>query len=342
MHDPIYRRLFGFPRMVGDLLRVVGHDDWIADVDLDTLEKLPAEHVGDSGQTRRGDAVWRVRFRGGWLYLLVLLEFQSTKDPRMALRNLEYTALLYRELDRQGELGVPGQWPPVLPVVLYNGDAPWGDALEMRDLIAAAPPALSSCQPSQRSLVLDERRVAVDDLPPGNLMRAVAGFEQSRTPGELARVAGALSGRLGPDDANLGRAFVAWLQHLIGNMKPEQADPAPGETLEEATMTLAERVAQWPEQWRREGVAEGRREGVAEGHREGIAEGRREGAAQERALLRRLAGVRFGDAVAGQVQDLIGATEDWDQLAAVAELIVRAETGTDLIDRIAQCIPQSR
>ena len=111
--------------MVADLLRAVAQGDWIGDVDLDTLEKLPAEHVGDRGQQRRGDAVWRVRFHDGWLYLLVLLEFQSGQDARMALRNLEYTALLYRELDRRGELGPPGRWPPVLPVVLYNGDAPW-------------------------------------------------------------------------------------------------------------------------------------------------------------------------------------------------------------------------
>ena len=47
-------------------------------------------------------------------------------------------------------------------------------------------------------------------------------------------------------------------------------------------MTLVERMAQWPEQWRREGVAEGRREGVAEGRREGVAEGRREGVAEGR------------------------------------------------------------
>ena len=86
MHDPIYRELFAFPDMVRDLLRAVGDADWIAEVDFDTLEKLPAEHVGDRGQTRRGDAAWRVRFRNGWLYLLVVLEFQSTKDPRMALR----------------------------------------------------------------------------------------------------------------------------------------------------------------------------------------------------------------------------------------------------------------
>ena len=228
MHDPIYRRLFGFPRMVRDLLRAVGHQDWLGDVDLSTLERLSANHVGDSGQQRRGDAAWRVRFRNGWLYLLVLLEFQSTSDARMALRNLEYTTLLYRELERRRELGRPGRWPPVLPVVLYNGDAPWTGALEMRDLVAPVPGALWPYQPSQRSqrsLLLDERRIAVDDLPLGNLMRAVVGFEQSRTPADLARVAEALRGWLrSEEDSDLGRAFAAWVQEMVVRIGPEQAE----------------------------------------------------------------------------------------------------------------------
>ena len=79
MHDPIYKRLFAFPRMVADLLRAAGGPDWIDDVDFGTLEDVSAQYVADDGQQRRGDAVWRVRFTGGWIYLLVLLEFQSTK-----------------------------------------------------------------------------------------------------------------------------------------------------------------------------------------------------------------------------------------------------------------------
>lgn len=318
MHDPIYRRLFAFPRMVAHLLEAVGHPDWIGDVDLATLERLPAEHVGDSAQQRRGDAVWRARFRNGWLYLLVLLEFQSGNDPRMALRNLEYTALLYRELDRRGQLGPPGHWPPVLPVVLYNGAASWTGRLEMRSLIADVPAALAPCQPAQRSLLLDERRVGVDDLPLGNLMRAVIGFEQSRSPADIVRVARALGGWLtSPRDSELERAFVAWMRQMLA-LGAERTEPELGGTLEEATVTLVERMAEWPAQWR--------------------AEGRSEGVAAQRALLRRQAEGRFGDAVGGQVEALLSDVEDWDRLAAVGELIVRVDSESELIDGVARVL----
>ena len=122
--DPIYKRFYAFARMVEDLLRSIFTPDEL-DADYDTLEKLSTEYVGEAFQRRHGDTAWRLRTRRGrdWLHVLVMLEFQSTTDAAMALRVLEYTALLYSELlrNRKAELGA---LPPVLPVVLYNGDAP--------------------------------------------------------------------------------------------------------------------------------------------------------------------------------------------------------------------------
>ena len=321
MDDPIYRRLFAFPRMVEDLLRAVAAGDWIDAVDFGTLRKLPADHVGDHGQQRRGDAVWRVQFRGRWLYLLILLEFQSRVDPRMALRILEYTALLYRELDRQDELGAPGRWPAVLPIVLYNGDAPWTAPLEMRELIEPVADALAPCQPAQRSLLLDERRAAVDDLPLGNLMRAVVGFEQSRSPADLATVVDRLRGWLQePGDSELGHAFTDWLLQLAARMQPgDAAELPPTATFEETRMSLLDRVAQWPEEW----LEQGRREGVEQGLE------------QERALLRHQAGLRFGSGVAQRIEPSLARIGDVERFTVAAELIVSAPTGAELIERLA-------
>ena len=128
-----------------------------------------------------------------------------------------------------------------------------------------------------------------------------------------------------PQDTELSRAFAAWIRQMAGRMGPEGVVQVLGETLEEATMTLVERVAQWPEQWRREGMAEGRREGIA----------------RERALLRRLAAVRFGDTTGNQLGLLLADIDDADHLAAVEELIVSVGNGPDLIDGVGELLRQS-
>lgn len=51
MHDPIYKRLFAFPRMVADLLRAVGEPDWIDAIDFDTLEELPPSTSATGGRS---------------------------------------------------------------------------------------------------------------------------------------------------------------------------------------------------------------------------------------------------------------------------------------------------
>ena len=90
MRDAAYKRLFSHRRMVEDLLRGFLTGKWTDALDFATLEKLPAEFVSDELLRRRGDGMWRVRFRDEWLYVLVLLEFQSTVEPYMAVRILVY------------------------------------------------------------------------------------------------------------------------------------------------------------------------------------------------------------------------------------------------------------
>ena len=99
MHDQIYKKLFAFPRMVEDLLRGFAARGWAGKLEFSTLRKVPAEYVSDALLKRHGDTVWQVRFRDG-RHLLVVLEFQSREDPRMAMRILVYTSLLYQELFR--------------------------------------------------------------------------------------------------------------------------------------------------------------------------------------------------------------------------------------------------
>ena len=99
-------------------------------------------------------------------------------------------------------------------------------------------------------------------------------------------------------------------------------------------MTIADRAAQWPARWRREGEAQGRREGMVQGRREGMVQGLREALANQHAALRRVAAARFGQAAGERVEGRIAATEDWDRLTDAAVAIATAGSETELLEQL--------
>ena len=318
MHDENYKRLFSFPRVVEDLLRAVVTGEWLDEADFATLTKLSAEYVSDELRRRHGDTVWRVRLGDGWLQVLVLLEFQSRDDPDMALRILEYTALLYRELRRNEALAPDGRRPPVLPIVLYNGAAPWRAALEVRELISPVGPSLSPYQPSQRYLLLDERHVEDDDLPRRNLMAAVVGLEQSRSLSDLVGVVDSLRELLrDPRDSELRRAFGGWVRRMAEDLMQDRAEALPvadePDELDEVYMTLVERVRHWPDEW--------------------IEKGLKQGLEHERALLCRMAAARFGADNSSQLAVALAGVVDPDRLSDIGVWLVRCDTGAEFLAR---------
>jgi hypothetical protein len=171
-HDHGYKLLFAHAEMVRDLLVGFVDEPWVKELQFDTLQRVSASYVSDDLRDREGDIVWRVRLRGRWLYLYILLEFQSRPDRFMAVRMLGYVSLLYQDLIRQGprawglddeEAADPGRagaapsgglparppsgerrLPPVLPIVLYNGRARWRAATEVADLIDLPPGRLAT------------------------------------------------------------------------------------------------------------------------------------------------------------------------------------------------------
>ncbi len=329
MHDETYKKLFAFPRMVEDLLRGFVAGPRADDIDFSTLQKLSSEYVSNELLKRHGDAVWRVRLRGRWLYLVVLLEFQSRDEPRMALRILTYTGLLYEEMVRNGVVEAGEPLPAVLPVVLYNGARRWRSAREMRELIAAAGPELAPCQPAQRYHVVDERHLADDDLPSGNLMTSVVQLEQSGSYEDLARVVDALRAKLSdPRDAALRRVFLDWVRQVAERVVPPGGWVPPVQTLEELKMTLVERAAEWPKQWLREGIEQGVKQGLEQGIERGLA--------LQRALLRRQAALRFGAETASRVSRAVERIADPEGLAAAGDWIVQAADGDELVARLTQ------
>ncbi len=95
-------------------------DDWLHGLYYSTLEKVPGSYISEDFKQREDDIVWLVKVGGDWVYLYLLLEFQSSVDKYMALRMMVYIGLLYQNLIKRKEVLADGRLPPILPIVLYN------------------------------------------------------------------------------------------------------------------------------------------------------------------------------------------------------------------------------
>jgi len=101
-HDHGYKRLFSHPQAAAELIRGFLRPDWVERLDLSTLEGVGNDFISDDLRERQSDVIWRMRWTGereAWLYLL--LEFQSTSYPFMAVRMLTYAGLLLEEILRR-------------------------------------------------------------------------------------------------------------------------------------------------------------------------------------------------------------------------------------------------
>jgi hypothetical protein len=72
----------------------------------------------------------------------------------MAVRLLAYLGLLYQDLVARKETLADGRLPPVVPIVLYNGEPPWDAPREVAELIAPGPAGLERYRPQLRYLLL--------------------------------------------------------------------------------------------------------------------------------------------------------------------------------------------
>ena len=325
MDDAAYKRLSSRPGMVRDLLRGFAARDWSGALDMTSLTPLPASYVSRDLQQRHGDLVWRVRFGGErWLYLVLLLEFQSGVDRAMAVRMLTYSGLLYQRLVAEGVLREGGALPPVLPVVIYNGRSPWTAPADVAELIAAGGPALARYQPSQQYFLLDEGRVDGGALPPGNLVSALIALETNRDRALLPALLETLIELLrAQDDEELTDAFTTWAEQVLLPRRMRGTGSAPLPRLEEVRTMLAETVREWTEQWVEQGIEQGRAQGIEQGR------------VEERALLCRLAARKF-DADAGQqLAAALAEVADPDRLAQVGDWIIECGTAAELFARLA-------
>jgi hypothetical protein len=264
-HDALYHRLFSHPGLVAELLRGFVDEPWIADLDLDGMERVNTKFHSQDNDRREGDVIWRIPLkRGGDAYLLLLLEFQSAPDRWMALRAMVYTGLLWQQIVAEKRLTADGRLPPVFPLVLYNGDRRWEMPLALESLIdLPADSPLWRWQPMMRYNVIGEGGFSNAGLAARDTLAALLfRLESVKEPEQIGDLIGAVV------DWFKSHAGFEPLMPLFGTLAARVVAMAEGgapgfmsaDNMMEARTMLLNRPAEWRERWQQEGLKKGRLE----------------------------------------------------------------------------------
>ncbi len=319
-YDSSYKFLFATPDMVRDLIMGFIPDEWLHSLDYATLERVNASYVTEDFKQREDDIVWKVKVGGQWIYLYLLIEFQSSVDKYMALRMMVYQGLLYQDLIKSGEVLKDGLLPPILPIVLYNGNQRWTAVTDIFDLIPPVPGLVEQFKIRAKHLVIDENAYADSELASlKNLVAAVFRIERPSSSNAMHELLTSLADWLS-DRPDLRRMFGLWVRATLIR-KPEYAILLPQvHDLQELNVMLADKL----EEWALEHKAEGKAEGVQEGLEKGIAKG-------EMLSLQKLLSKRFGPIPSDITAKISAAT--LDDIERWFDRAIDASQLSDIFDR---------
>lgn len=184
----------------------------------------------------------------------------------MAFRILQYIIQLYHSLRKQDPR--MKRLPPVFPLVLYNGEAPWTAPLEFADLIH--PQLAGSYIPRFEYVKLAENEFRREELLQiRNLVGALFLVETSSV-AEYASTVQHIVGILEGAHPEVYKEMLRWLWHTIGREAPAELDTIPL-SKEVSTMLAAELQREREAQWQK-----GKAEGISEGLQKGKLEGKKE------------------------------------------------------------------
>jgi len=142
IHDKTYRNFFENKGIFLELLQSFVKETWTAELKAEQLIEDKSHYILRDFEEAEADIVYRASIEGREVVFCILLELQSTVDYSMPIRLFYYIAEIWRKylkgFEKEAVKKKAFNLPPVIPIVLYNGDKSWTAATSFKDKIQNA------------------------------------------------------------------------------------------------------------------------------------------------------------------------------------------------------------
>ena len=269
-HDQFFKYALGQPQAAREFLRHYLPAEISATLDLSEVELVKDSFVDERLRAHFSDLLYKVKLRGGHdAFVYMLFEHKSYPEPQIAFQLLKYMVRIWETTQRWK----PGLLP-IVPVVVYHGEAAWTTGLDFQWLLTL-PPELAPYVPEYRYWLCDLSAYKDEELQGEATFRVALLLLKHIRDGDLAERAPAIVSLLREvSRSQSGMAAIeAVLRYLVtGTDKLSAVDlqrvvsaifPEGGD---EVMLTLAEK-------WKQEGLQQGRQEGRQEGRQVGLQQG---------------------------------------------------------------------
>jgi predicted transposase/invertase (TIGR01784 family) len=219
VHDLGYSLLFSNKVIFRQLLETFVKEPWVSEIDFENIEKLNKTFISKKHRKHESDLIYKVKLKDQIAYIVILMEFQSTVQPFMAVRVLHYMMSFY--LDLINQKGKLKKLPPVFPIVLYNGKKKWTAPVEIKDLIQDHD-LLGDFGVQFKYFKIAENEFSAESLL--KIQNLVSTLFLSETHYDLELLLNEISVLFDKEDAVAVVTLVNWFKHLYENERITEED----------------------------------------------------------------------------------------------------------------------
>ncbi len=265
--DKTLKNIFSHDYIIKEFVKYFIKGSWKKELDLNSFELINKEFISADMKDFASDCIWKVKYKNKEMYLIFLIEFQSSTYEFMAVRMLNYITLFYLDYIKQN----PNleKLPTVFPVLFYTGEKDWKDEDKIEKLIQITSPNLKQYVPTFKYYKViinefDKEKIRKID----SLVLKMISLDLSNNVHDFKEIAKELEDLLNtkvPKNLRsvLGKEITLYFNKISKNKKELTIEEREGK------MILYSKLEKWEQELKQEGFEKGIEQGIEQGIEKG-------------------------------------------------------------------------